>query len=89
MAQRIEPRAKRVPTPDDEFLAWATRQAALSMGEWLVGAELLEKKVRHLSITDMERMAQHAIDRWIILRSEREAHERDNPEEPPDILLGM
>lgn len=71
---------------DTEWQAQATRQAALSMGEWLMEAGVLEKKVRQLSMTDMQAMAATVIARWIVLRSEKEQEPKPPP---PPILYGM
>lgn len=64
---------------DDEWQAHVTREAAKAMGEWLEGRGRLHQPIRSLTMPELEAMAQNAIDRFIVLASQRVAEVRDAP----------
>ncbi len=71
---------------DDEFQAYATREAAMAIGEWLIDAKVLEKPVQALRRHELEAMAAAAISRFMVLTAEEMAKGR--PLLPEVILFG-
>lgn len=69
---------------EDEIQAQTTRAAAVAMGEWLIGAGIVERKIIHLRMEDLENMAIAAISGWVIKRAELE---KIQSQEPPSQLV--
>lgn len=79
-------REKSIQLDDDKWLNFARREAALAIGRWLVGKNLLERKVRTLRIEDLDAMAEAATARMIVLASVRLLAGGKVPEEVEQIL---
>ena len=58
---------------DNTFQAHATREAALAIGEWLEASTKLTRPLRSLTLWELECLATAAINRWIVVRSQRAA----------------
>lgn len=56
---------------DDQFQAFATREAAMAIGDWLMASVNLKRPIRSLTAFELECLATAAISRWIVCRSER------------------
>ena len=65
--------AKPVMSSEDAFQAYATGEAAMAIGDWLMEGVKLNRPIRSLTRFELECMAGAAIARWIVLRSERAA----------------
>ncbi|MGF1660561.1 MAG: hypothetical protein ACFCUS_14150 [Rubrimonas sp.] len=75
-------------TPD-EWQAHVTRAAALEIGRWLEARGRLHAPIASLTLGDLEAMADSAISRWIVLRSETGRRVGWPPEDPvANVLLG-
>ncbi len=76
---------------EDEWQAHVTREAAREIGEWLSarGTGKLRSPIASLTLPDLEAMASCAINRWIVLQSQRLAR-TDWPQGDPvrKLLLG-
>jgi hypothetical protein len=73
---------------DDEWQAYAMREAAKAIGEWLEGRGGLHRPIRELRMSDLEAMAQNAISTFIVKSSERRADHLNEPESrTPSVLL--
>ena len=55
----------------DEWQAHVTTEAALAMGRWLEARGRLDRPIASLTRKDLECMASNAINRFIVLASER------------------
>ncbi len=55
-------------TIEDALQAEMTRHAAYAMGEWLISANLLDKKVRFLSIAELDALAVACISAYVTIR---------------------
>ena len=62
----------------DEWHAYATREAAKAIGQWLEGRGHLHRPIRTLTLRDLDAMATNAIARFIVLGTERI---RETPED--------
>lgn len=65
---------------DDAFQAYATREAALAIGDWLQGTVRLNRPICTLTLFELECLANAAIGRWIVVRSERAAAGHPDPD---------
>ena len=65
---------------EDAFQAHATREAALAIGDWLIGSVRLNRPIRSLTLDELECLATAAISCWIVVRSERAAAGHPDPE---------
>lgn len=64
------------PLSEAELQATVTQEAAYAIGNWLEGARMLEKRVRHLSLEELECLAAVAISQAILTRARLTAAER-------------
>ena len=55
---------------EDELQAASTRAAAEAMGQWLIGAGIVQKRIIHLNMAELENMATAAISGWVVKRAE-------------------
>jgi hypothetical protein len=58
---------------DDEFTNHCRRESALAIGDWLVGANALQRPIKTLQLHELEAMAEAATSRLIVLVSKRRA----------------
>ena len=72
---------------DDEWQAFTNLEAAKAIGAWLEGRGNLDRPIRSLSMRDLERMADAALTRWIVVNAYRLKH-APTPQTDLDWLLG-
>jgi len=72
--------AELATMPDQEFHTHATRAAALAIGEYLQASIKLHRPIRSLTLFELECLASAAISRWIVMRAERAASGRPDPD---------
>ena len=73
---------------DDAWQAHVTREAARSIGRWLEGRGRLPQPIHRLTLGELECLAAAAIDRFIVLASERIRQRPDESEALSRLLLG-
>ena len=67
---------------DDAWQAHVTREAARDIGRWLEGRGRLHQPITVLNLGELEGMATAAINRFVVLASERI---RERPEDSEDL----
>ena len=72
---------------DDDWQAFTVQEAAKAIGEWLETRGRLDQPIKHLTMRDLEGMADAALTRFIVVSSYRLKACR-NPQPDLDWLLG-
>ena len=73
---------------DDEWQRHACHEAAKAIGAWLEARKRLAVPVASLTMGDLEGLAERAINRWIVLASERLADAPEKSAEIASLLMG-
>ena len=72
---------------EDQIQAATTRAAAEAIGEWLIGAGIVQKRIIHLSMAELESMATAAISGWVVKRAElQKSLEQSKSTQPAPLL---
>lgn len=66
----------------------ARREAAKAIGAWLEARKKLNVPVHRLTMGDLEGLAERAINRWIVVASERVADAPEKSEKIALLLMG-
>lgn len=61
---------------EDESRSRIVRETALSLGKWLEGAKLLEKKIWQLRLEDLEKIVDVSISTFIVAESREQERRR-------------
>jgi hypothetical protein len=72
---------------DDAWQAQVTREAAMEIGRWLEGRGRLHQPITVLSLGELECMATAAINRFVVLASERIRERPQGSEDLTALLL--
>lgn len=73
---------------DDEWQAFSRHEAAKAIGAWLEARKKLGVPVASLTMGDLEGLVERAINRWIVLASERLADAPEKSEKIGLLLMG-
>ena len=71
----------------DAWQAFTTREAAKAIGQCLEAKGRLDQPVKRLTMGDLERMADSAICRWVVLNSTRIRHNRQAADDLEWLLM--
>jgi hypothetical protein len=69
---------KREPSIDDKWRDMAHEAAAREMAQWLKAGINVQKPINTLTLAQMKTLACIAVDRWVILGSQREQWQKEN-----------
>jgi hypothetical protein len=72
---------------DDDWQAFTVQEAAKAIGQCLEARGRLDQPIKRLTMRDLERMADSAVSRWVVVNSYRL---KVCPRPPPNLtwLLG-